>query len=138
MAKVITGEVQIKTGAATKDVDNLRQGVENFNAKVVDANKKAIKGFKGLEKAVDKTSRGFKGLGIALKAAGIGLVAAAFAKLVEVFKENQLVVNAFNTTFEAVSLAFNDFSEHYAWNNTDVERINIIVDLDRRKVNGSK
>ena len=35
-------------------------------------------------------------------------------------------------------LAFNDFSEHYAWNNTDVERINIIVDLDRRKVNGSK
>jgi hypothetical protein len=109
MAKVITGEVQIKTGAATKDVDNLRQGVENFNAEVVDANKKAIKGFKGLEKAVDKTSRGFKGLGIALKAAGIGLVAAAFAKLVEVFKENQLVVNGFNTAFEAVSLAFNDF-----------------------------
>lgn len=105
----MTAEVQIKTGAATKDVDDLKQGVQNFNAEVEDGNKKAIKGFKGLEKAVEKTNRGFKGLGIAIKAAGIGLVAAAFAKLVEVFKENQLVLNGFSTAFEAVSLVFNDF-----------------------------
>jgi len=35
-------------------------------------------------------------------------------------------------------LAFSDFSQHYAWNNTEFDRINLIVDLDRRKVIGSQ
>tara|TARA_E500000318_G_C3561286_1_gene213573 strand:+ start:711 stop:2330 length:1620 start_codon:yes stop_codon:yes gene_type:complete len=109
MAKVINAEIDIKTGAATKAVDDLAQGIENFNAEVATTNTKAAKGFKSLNTAVEKTSRGFKGLGNALKAAGIGLAIAAFAKLSEVFNENQKVANFFNTTFEALSLAFNDF-----------------------------
>tara|TARA_R100000654_G_scaffold13131_2_gene28586 strand:- start:4405 stop:6024 length:1620 start_codon:yes stop_codon:yes gene_type:complete len=109
MAKVINAEIDIKTGAATKAVDDLAQGIENFNAEVATTNTKAAKGFKSLNTAVEKTSRGFKGLGNALKAAGIGLAIAAFAKLSEVFRENQKVTNFFNTTFEALSLAFNDF-----------------------------
>jgi len=109
MAKVINAEIDIKTGAATKAVDDLAQGIENFNSEVATTNTKAVKGFKGLNTAVEKTSKGFKGLGNALKAAGIGLAIAAFAKLSEVFNENQKVANFFNTTFEALSLAFNDF-----------------------------
>ena len=35
-------------------------------------------------------------------------------------------------------LAFVDASTHYAWNNTEQDRINLIIDLDRRKVIGSK
>jgi len=35
-------------------------------------------------------------------------------------------------------LAFVDSSTHYAWNNTEQDRINLIIDLDRRKVIGSK
>jgi len=109
MAKVINAEIDIKTGAATKAVDDLAQGIENFNSEVATTNTKAVKGFKGLNTAVEKTSKGFKGMGNALKAAGIGLAIAAFAKLSEVFNENQKVANFFNTTFEALSLAFNDF-----------------------------
>jgi len=74
------------------------------------------KGLDGLDKGADKASKGvggisnaFKGLGTAIKAAGIGLVIAAFAKLSEIFMQNQKVANGFNTAFEAVSIAFNDF-----------------------------
>tara|TARA_R100000773_G_scaffold35913_1_gene30937 strand:+ start:2121 stop:3734 length:1614 start_codon:yes stop_codon:yes gene_type:complete len=109
MAKVINAEIDIKTGAATKAVDDLAQGIEKFNSEVATTNTKAAKGFKGLNTAVEKTSRGIKGLGNALKAAGIGLAIAAFAKLTEVFQQNQKVTNTFNTVFESLSLAFNDF-----------------------------
>jgi len=74
------------------------------------------KGLSGLDKGattagkgVGRISNAFKGLGVAIKAAGIGLVIAAFAKLSEIFMQNQKVANAFNTAFEAVSIAFNDF-----------------------------
>ena len=40
---------------------------------------------------------------------GIGIVIAAFAKFTEVLNENQKVTDFFNTTFEVLSLAFNDF-----------------------------
>jgi len=73
-------------------------------------------GLSGLDKSADKGAKGiggvskaFKGLGVAIKAAGIGLVIGALAKLSEIFMQNQKVANAFNTAFEAVSIAFNDF-----------------------------
>lgn len=84
--------------------DALEQ-IQALNAKVEgleDALSKAGKATKGVEKGV-------KGIGNTLKAAGIGLAIAAFAKLVEVFNENQKVQDAFKTGFEALSLAFNDF-----------------------------
>ena len=74
------------------------------------------KGLSGLDKGAETAGKGvggiskaFKGLGVAIKAAGIGLVIAAFAKLSEIFMQNQKVANGFNTAFEAVSIAFNDF-----------------------------
>ena len=73
-------------------------------------------GLKGLDKSADKGTKGvagvskaFKGLGTAIKAAGIGLVIGALAKLSEVFMQNQKVADLFNTTFEVLSIAFNDF-----------------------------
>jgi len=62
-----------------------------------------------VEKGTSAASKGFKGLGTAIKATGIGLVVAALAKLGEVFMQNQKVADVFNTTFEAVSIVFNDF-----------------------------
>ena len=73
-------------------------------------------GLQGLDKSADKGAKGvagvskaFKGLGTAIKAAGIGLVIGALAKLSEVFMQNQKVADLFNTTFEVLSIAFNDF-----------------------------
>lgn len=109
MAKKVSVELDFKTGVAVKEIDQLKEGIENFNDSVQETNKDTQKGLKGVEKAAAKTSRGIGRIGDALKGAGIGLAIAAFAKLSEVFSENQKVTNFFNTTFEALSLAFNDF-----------------------------
>ena len=44
-----------------------------------------------------------------MKALGIGLIIGAFAKFTEVLNQNQKVLDFFNTVFETLSLAFNDF-----------------------------
>ena len=94
--KTINIDVQSKDAlAGIKSIDNGLSGLD----------KSAEKGSKG----VGGVSKAFKGLGTAIKAAGIGLVIAALAKLSEIFTQNQKVADLFNTAFEAVSLAFNDF-----------------------------
>ena len=94
--KTINIDVQSKDAlAGIKSIDNGLSGLD----------KSAEKGSKG----VGGVSKAFKSLGTAIKAAGIGLVIAALAKLSEIFMQNQKVADLFNTAFEAVSLAFNDF-----------------------------
>ena len=95
-------ERTIKLNVDTKDAV---KGIEDVNYELNQVDKGAAKA----EKGVGGISKGFKGLGTAIKAAGIGLVIAAFGKLAEVFNQNQRVADAFNTVFEAVSIAFNDF-----------------------------
>ena len=70
-----------------------------------------------MDDGAKKASKGIKGIGNALKAAGIGLAIAAFATLKEIFEQNQKVADAFNTAFEFVSIAFNDFA-NFVINNT--------------------
>jgi len=69
--------------------------------KLADSTKNAQGGFKGITKTV-------RGLGNALKAAGIGLIVALFAKLMDVFRQNQKVLDFFNIAMESLSIAFND------------------------------
>ena len=83
-------EVKSNIGEVAKDTE-----------KLTTESKKAQKGVGGISKA-------FKGMGTAIKAAGIGLVAALLAKLMEVFSKNQKVLDTFNTAMTALSIAFND------------------------------
>ena len=62
-------------------------------------------------KGVKVVSNAFKGLGLAIKAAGIGLVIGALTTLKEVFTSNQKVADLFSTAFETVALVFNSFVE---------------------------
>lgn len=94
-----------KTIDINVDSKDAVKGIEDINYELNQLDKGAAKA----EKGVGGISKGFKGLGTAMKAAGIGLVIAAFGKLAEVFNQNQKVADAFNTVFEAVSIAFNDF-----------------------------
>ena len=109
MAEVIQVQLDIETKKAQKGVDNLTDEIVNLNKEVVKGNKETDKGLKDVEKASDKTSGGVKKIGGALKALGIGLIIAGFSKFVEVLNENQKVADFFSITFEALSLAFNDF-----------------------------
>ena len=90
--------IDVDSKDAEKSIDSLDKGLTGLD-------KSADKGAKG----IGGVSKAFKGLGTAIKAAGIGLVIAALAKLSEIFKQNQKVADLFNTAFEAVSIAFNDF-----------------------------
>lgn len=94
-----------KTINLNVDTKDAVKGIEDVNYELNQVDKGAAKA----EKGVGGISKGFKGLGTAIKAAGIGLVIAALGKLAEVFNQNQKVADAFNTVFEAVSIAFNDF-----------------------------
>jgi hypothetical protein len=94
--KIIT--IKTDTKQAETDIDKLDNSLKNLDSN-------AEKG----EQGVNGITKSFRGLAIAMKAAGIGLVIAAFAKLSEIFMKNQKVADAFNTTFEVISIAFNDF-----------------------------
>ena len=108
MAEVIQVQLDIETKKAEKGVDNLTDEIVNLNKEVKKGNEETAKGLKGVEKASDKTAGGVKKIGGALKALGIGLIVAAFAKFTEVLNENQKVADFFSITFETLSLAFND------------------------------
>lgn len=94
---------------ATKNLDEFQREYSKLEKQVKDQNNATAKSIKNIEKSSGSAAKGIKGIGNALKAAGIGLAIAAFAKLTEVFNQNQKVADFFNTTFEVLSLTFNDF-----------------------------
>ena len=98
MAIEKTINLNVDSKAAIKSVDSLSGSINDLSTGTAD-----------VEKSTNVASKGFKGLGTAMKAAGIGLVIAAIGKLGEVFSQNQKVADVFKTTFEAVSIVFNDF-----------------------------
>lgn len=98
MSVTKTIEIEARVDKAEKDLEGVAKSVQKIDKNLED-----------VKDSSNVAAKGIKGIGTALKAAGIGLVLAAFGKLVEVFNENQKVADAFSTTFEALSLAFNDF-----------------------------
>ena len=91
MAKeVLEMEVKSNIGEVTKDTNSLAK-----------ESNKASTGVAGIGTA-------FAYVGRAIKAAGIGLVVALLAKLMQVFSQNQRVLDFFNTSMTTMSIAFND------------------------------
>lgn len=115
-------EIITKTGKAEKDIENLSSEVETLNTGLEKTNtevgslKKGGKAFATLKKGAKGVAGGFKMMGTALKAAGIGLAIAAFGLLKQLFEENQKVVDTFNIAFETLSIAFNDFFNYISKN----------------------
>jgi hypothetical protein len=120
MAEKIIIDLEAKTDKALKGIQDLSQEVGDLNKEVAKGNKQTEEGLKGVESASKDTAKGVRGIGNALKAAGIGLAIAAFAKLKEIFEQNQVVADAFNTAFEFISIAFNDFANFVISNSSVV------------------
>ena len=83
------------------NIDDAAKDAEKLGDNLEEAGDKGKKGFQGIGKAV-------KGIGTALKAAGIGIVVALLAKLMDVFRQNQKVLDTFDIAMESLSIAFND------------------------------
>ena len=109
MAKKIEIELQAKTDVAVNQIGSLKDEIAKLNKEAAKGSKETSDGLKDVGESSKKASGGIKGIGTALKAAGIGLAIAAFSKLSEVFQQNQKVADFFNTSFEVLSIALNDF-----------------------------
>ena len=109
MAEKVSIELEAKTDKAISELEDLREQVEKLNKEVSDGNKETSKSLKSVEKSSSCVAKGVRGIGTALKAAGIGLIIAAFAQFKEVLGQNQKAADFFATSFEVVSIAFNDF-----------------------------
>lgn len=102
-------EVIMKLSA---DVGDAKKDLETVKTSVQDIGKAS----KTTAKATTGIRDGIKGVGVALKAAGIGLALKAFEMLSEIFMKNQKTADFFNTAFEATSIAINDFV-NFVFNN---------------------
>ena len=102
---------------------NSKKGVEEVNGlskKITDLGKdadKTTRNVSGGTMAIGKSakssatgvgilSKGFYGLGIAIKASGIGLLLGALAAVTDLMKNNQKVLDAFSTGMNFISVAF--------------------------------
>jgi hypothetical protein len=108
MAKeVLELTVKSNIGEVTKETDDLGKSIgkasdetKDLDKGLEDAGKSGKKGFEAIGTAV-------KGFGVALKAAGIGLIIALFTTLKEALERNQTVMNGVSTIMTTVSTTFN-------------------------------
>jgi len=109
--KEVNLKLNIETTTSSKGIEKVNKEISDIPKGIKKAEKGAEDLNKGL-KATDKTAGGVKGainkIGLAFKAAGIGLIIAAFAKLTELFQTNQKVMDAFNVIGETTTIIFND------------------------------
>ena len=120
MAEKIIVELEAKTNKALKGIEGVAKGIEDLNKEVVSSNQDTAKSLKNVETSSGQAAKGIRGIGNAIKAAGIGLAIAAFATLKDIFMQNQKAADFFNTSFEVVSIAFNDFVGFIIDNSTKV------------------
>ena len=110
-------EFVAKTDKANKDVEEFSKSIENVNNNLEQTNKDVIalkksgKALNTLKKGAKGVAAGFRLMGTALKAAGIGLIIGAFATLKELFEQNQKVVDIFSTSFEFLGLIFSQVGD---------------------------
>jgi len=106
----ISVELEANTGKATSEIERLIDAINDMNKNISDFGEDGKKALDSVEKEGKKATKSLgrlekvtKGLFI------IEALEAAFGFFKETLGQNQQVVNLFNTTFEALSLAFNDF-----------------------------
>jgi len=107
-------EVVAKTGEALKDIKELFSTMVDAEKEAQKQTDKTIEGVKDIgksskatQKEVGGIAKGFRGVGLAIKAAGIGLLIGVMNSLKDIFSQNQRVVDLFSTAFETFSIVVN-------------------------------
>ena len=103
MEKIII-ELEAKTDKTLKEVEKL-------NKTLTETGESGKKSLKAIDESTKKTanstgllSKGFKGVGLALKGLGLGIAVKLVDKLSEAFESNQKIVDIVNIAFETVSI----------------------------------
>lgn len=109
MPRQIVVDFKLKYEEAVQNLDEFQKEYAKLEKQVEAQNKATADSIKNIEGSSKLAAKGIKTIGNSIKALGIGLFLAALGKVKELFNSNQLVLNTFNTAFEALSIAFNDF-----------------------------
>ena len=101
----ISANIKSNVGQLTKDVD-----------KATDSTKKLTKSSQQASSGFSRVGNAIRGIGSAIKTAGILLFATLLAKLVDVFRTNQKIVDTFSTAMNSLGFAFNDLFKYLSEN----------------------
>ena len=102
MAEKVTIEVDADVKEAIDNLDKVKQKVDEMSDNVKSVEQQA----KATTTATNKLAAGFKGVGLAMKAAGIGVILGIVNKLGEAMMRNQEVADTVSTAFNMVGLVF--------------------------------
>jgi len=102
-----TGEVEKVTTRLVKDMEKVADAADDAAKATEEIGKNAKTAGTGLKKAGTLGAQGFKALGTAIKATGIGLLVAAVAKLVGKLTENKKIAESLEVAFAALGVVLN-------------------------------
>lgn len=95
------------TGEVTKSLDEIVSGLSEVDKKLDDSAKQTSKLGQGLRAAGRLGATGFKALGTAIAATGIGALIGLIAGLTAKMSENKKIAEAFEVVVSAIGAAFN-------------------------------
>jgi hypothetical protein len=98
-------EFVVNNKSAKKDIEDTKKGIGGVTKETQKLNKETKK----TPKLLKAFQAGVKGIGTALKAAGIGIAIALFAKFAQALMNNQKVLDVFNVAMEFLTRVMNDF-----------------------------
>lgn len=118
MAQKKTIELEVKTGKTEANLQDVVDAIKSLNKEVTTTSEETNDGLKSIEKqskgtfkAVKTIGKGIRGIGLALKAAGFGLIMKAADAFFEVLKTNQPIADAMAVGFEFLSQILNQVSK---------------------------
>ena len=110
MAKKVIIDLEANTGKAQNELNEILKELKSINKQATQTNQALESGFKDVEKTTKSAGKSLFSFGKILKGTLIiKAITAAFEFFKETLGKNQVVVDLFATTFETLSIAFNDF-----------------------------
>lgn len=102
-----TGEVEKVTTRLVKDMEKVADAADDAAKATEEIGKNAKTAGTGLKKAGTLGAQGFKALGTAIKATGIGLLVGIVVKLTQKMAENKKIAEALEVVFNGLGVVFN-------------------------------
>lgn len=110
MSKKIIIDLEANTSKAQSELNDILKELKALNKQATQTNESLESGFKDVEKTTKSAGKSLFSFSKILKGTLIiKAISAAFDFFKETLGKNQVVVDLFATTFEALSIAFNDF-----------------------------
>ena len=109
MSTKITMEIDVNASAAEKDIKKLTNQFKELGKAAPQSIQDIDDGVESTVKSTKSLAAAFYGVGVAIKALGIGLIIGALSTLKDLFMSNQVIADKFGAVFKALSIAFNDF-----------------------------